>query len=84
MRLTRTEELLEGREADPTLIAGAIEESTADLPWRGREGMSSAFGAHLARVILGDALAAALDSARGSNPADRNGSEAAPADGRKT
>jgi CO/xanthine dehydrogenase FAD-binding subunit len=63
MRLPGIERRLEGQPADAALFAPAIEAGAAGLPWRGREGMSDEFGAHLARVILEDALRTALEEA---------------------
>jgi CO/xanthine dehydrogenase FAD-binding subunit len=68
MRLPGIEQRLEGQPADAALFSPAIEAGTAGLPWRGREGMSDDFGAHLARVILDDVLRAALAAARGEEP----------------
>lgn len=69
-RLTRVEELLEGQPADPALFGPAIEEGISGMLWRGREGISGEFAAHLARVILRDVLVEALANAGGVDATD--------------
>ncbi len=64
-RLTAVEDALEGRAADPSLFAGAVEDGIGGLDWRGREGMSDEFARHLGGVILCDVLEQALQAAKG-------------------
>jgi len=61
------EQELAGQPANESSITNAIGKAIANVRWQGREGMTSAFGAHLAKVIIHDALTQALQRAQGEN-----------------
>ena len=65
-RLPRVEAALEGRPAGDARIEEAVATGTSGLAWKGKEGMSDAYAAHLGRVVLADVLAAALRQAEGA------------------
>lgn len=64
-RLTAVEEALEGQPVDSVDLKGAVAKGTAKLSWKGKEGLSDAYAAHLGRVVLVDVLTAALRQAKG-------------------
>ncbi len=64
-RLTAVEDLLKGRAPSAEVIAEAVRQGTAGVPWKGKEGMSDEYAAQLARVVLADVLEAALRQAKG-------------------
>lgn len=64
-RLTAVEKALEGKAAEASLFADAVADGIKDIGWKGREGMSDEFGAHLAAVVLQDVLEEALGTATG-------------------
>lgn len=59
------ERALEGTPADEALFEAAAEAAARSEMWKGRGGMSDDFATHLAKVILCDALHAALRRAQG-------------------
>ena len=66
-RLADLEQKLSGTPADGSGIQQAVAESAAGVSWKGKEGMSDEYAAHLAGVILGDVLAQALVEAKGGS-----------------
>ena len=64
-RLEGVEAALKGQPADAALFERAVEEGAAGVSWKGKEGMSDEYAAHLACVTIVDALAAALRQAKG-------------------
>ncbi|MFH1436528.1 MAG: FAD binding domain-containing protein [Pseudomonadota bacterium] len=64
-RLPDLEQALTGGPADGSGIEKAVAGAAAGVSWKGKEGMSDEYAAHLARVILGDVLALALEEAGG-------------------
>lgn len=67
MLLPIAQQELEGQPANESSISDAIGKAVANVRWQGREGMTSTFGAHLANVIVHDALTQALQRARGED-----------------
>ena len=59
-------EALTGQPADASAFAAAVEAGTAGYKWSGKEGQSDEFAAHLSKVIIQDALEAALENAKGA------------------
>ena len=64
-RLPDLEQALTGGPADGSGIEKAVAGAAAGVSWKGKEGMSDEYAAHLAGVILGDVLALALEEAGG-------------------
>ena len=64
-RLAEVETALEGQPADAVSFQEAVAKGTARLAWKGKEGMSDEYAAHLGRVVLVDVLTAALQQAKG-------------------
>jgi CO/xanthine dehydrogenase FAD-binding subunit len=65
LALPAVENALEGQPAEAPRLREAIEKGTLDVAWKGRQGMSDAFGKHVGEVVLHDALSAALEQATG-------------------
>jgi CO/xanthine dehydrogenase FAD-binding subunit len=63
-RLAETEEALTGQTADANLFQSIARETTKDIPWRGKEGMSEEYSRHLASIVLNDVLTHALNHAK--------------------
>lgn len=64
-RLPLVEAALGGQPADAASLQQAVANGTAALAWKGKEGMSDEYAAHLGRVVLMDVLSAALLQAQG-------------------
>jgi carbon-monoxide dehydrogenase medium subunit len=64
-RLSLVEAALVGQSVDSPLLQQAVASGTAKLSWKGKEGMSDDYAAHLGRVVLVDVLSAALQQAKG-------------------
>jgi CO/xanthine dehydrogenase FAD-binding subunit len=64
-RLPLVEAALEGQSAESPSLPQAVANGTTELSWKGKEGLSDQYTAHLARVVLVDVLAAALQQAKG-------------------
>ena len=64
-RLFLVEAALEGQPADSPFLTQAVTNGTTELSWKGKEGLSDQYTAHLARVVLVDVLTAALQQAKG-------------------
>lgn len=65
-RIPEVEAALKGQPAEASVLADAAEAGSAGYTWTGREGMSNEFAAHLAKVIITDALEKALNQAKGA------------------
>lgn len=63
-RLPEVEAALAGKEAGEAAFAEAAKVAEGAAPWRGKEGMSAEYSAHLAGVALRDALDRAAQFAR--------------------
>jgi CO/xanthine dehydrogenase FAD-binding subunit len=64
-RLPLVEAALEGQSAEAPSLNQAVANGTTELSWKGKEGMSDQYAAHLGRVVLMDVLSAALLQAKG-------------------
>jgi CO/xanthine dehydrogenase FAD-binding subunit len=64
-RLPLVETSLTGQPVDAPSLAQAVADGTANLSWKGKEGHSDEYAAHLGRVVLVDVLTAALRQAKG-------------------
>jgi aerobic carbon-monoxide dehydrogenase medium subunit len=65
VRLPLLETALEGQPVDAPSLPQAIANGTTEVNWKGKEGLSDAYAAHLGRVVLADVLSAALRQAKG-------------------
>ncbi|MFH0878827.1 MAG: FAD binding domain-containing protein [Lentisphaerota bacterium] len=64
-RLTEVETALQSQPADEASLGPVVMEGAKNLSWKGKEGMSDEYAAHLAQVTVTDVLAAALRRAKG-------------------
>jgi aerobic carbon-monoxide dehydrogenase medium subunit len=64
-RLTAIEDELKGKAADKTIVDEVIKSLVSSYSWKGKEGTTDSYAAHLAGVIITDVLTAALQNAKG-------------------
>ena len=64
-RLKHIEDLLLGQKGDESFIRETVAKGIEDVPWKGKEGMSDAYAHQLARVLVADAIVAAVQQAKG-------------------
>lgn len=64
-RLLEVEAALEGLSITAIPLQETVAKGTAMLSWKGKEGLSDDYAAHLGRVVLVDVLSAALRQAKG-------------------
>jgi CO/xanthine dehydrogenase FAD-binding subunit len=65
-RLTDVEERLRGEKAGEEVFEKAALEGCRGMTWKGKEGSSDEYAAHLARVVLRDVLVKAMKQAKGA------------------
>jgi CO/xanthine dehydrogenase FAD-binding subunit len=64
-RLTVIEDELKGKPAEKNVIDDVVKSLIKEYSWKGKEGTTDSYAAHLAEVIMSDVLTEALQNAKG-------------------